>query len=223
MQSGPIVVESITAMLTPTRLNMAWVALAAFTFIASTPARAQQPLADTSVDALVAALRGGPATKSFRRTELPAAGSNLCRGAEAAPNVAPNAAGNERLGRNLEVVPYAGDTTAGVNLSVQFATASDRLTPADRALLDKLAQALQSPGLVQERFAVAGHTDQTGDARVNLELSCARALAVRQYLGGRGVAPQRLSAYGFGSARLLAGDDPAAGVNRRVEIRKAPE
>lgn len=223
MQSGPIVVESITAMLTPTRLNMAWVALAAFTFIASTPARAQQPLADPSVDALVAALRGGPATKSFRRTELPAAGSNLCRGAEAAPNSAPNAAGNERLGRNLEVVPYAGDTTAGVNLSVQFATASDRLTPADRALLDKLAQALQSPGLVQERFAVAGHTDQTGDARVNLELSCARALAVRQYLGGRGVAPQRLSAYGFGSARLLAGDDPAAGVNRRVEIRKAPE
>lgn len=222
MQSGPIVVESITAMLPPTRLNMAWVALAA-TFIASTPARAQQPLADTSVDALVAALRGGPATKSFRRTELPAAGSNLCRGAEAAPNSAPNAAGNERLGRNLEVVPYAGDTTAGVNLSVQFATASDRLTPADRALLDKLAQALQSPGLVQERFAVAGHTDQTGDARVNLELSCARALAVRQYLGGRGVAPQRLSAYGFGSARLLAGDDPAAGVNRRVEIRKAPE
>ena len=131
MQSGPIVVESITAMLPPTRLNRAWVALAAFSFIASTPARAQQPLADTSVDALVAALRGGPATKSFRRTELPAAGSNLCRGAEAAPNSAPNAAGNERLGRNLEVVPYAGDTTAGVNLSVQFASASDRLTPAD--------------------------------------------------------------------------------------------
>jgi outer membrane protein OmpA-like peptidoglycan-associated protein len=183
----------------------------------SPPVRAQQPLAEASVDALVAALRGGPATKSFRRTQLPEAGSNLCG---AAPAAQPAAGG---LGRNLEVVPYAGDTTPGVNLSVQFTTGSDRLTPADRALLDKLAQALQSPALAQERFAVAGHTDTTGDARINLELSCARALAVRQHLGSRGVAVQRLSAYGFGSTRLLAPDDATAGVNRRVEVRRAPD
>jgi outer membrane protein OmpA-like peptidoglycan-associated protein len=179
-------------------------------------AQAAPPLTDTSVDALVAALRSGPPTKSFRRTQLPDSGNNLCA-------AAPAAAGSERLGRNLEVVPYAGDSTPGVNLSVQFATGSDRLTPGDRALLDRLAQALQAPALAQERFAVAGHTDQTGDARINFELSCARALAVRQYLGSRGVAPQRLSAYGFGSVRLLAADDPTGGVNRRVEIRKAPE
>ncbi len=228
MQSSPVVVEPITAMLPHklpyARLETAFIALAALGLLGAAPlAWAQRPLADSSVDALVAALRGGPGTKSFRRTELPAAGNNLCRGGDAAQSPTPSAAGGERLARNLEVVPYAGDTTPGVNLSVQFATASDRLTAADRALLDKLAQALQSPALAQERFAVAGHTDQTGDARINLELSCARALAVRQYLGGRGVAAQRLSAYGFGSARLLAGDDPAAGANRRVEIRKAPE
>lgn len=179
-------------------------------------ARAQQPLAQPSVDALVAALAGGPPTRSFRRTTLPDAGSNVCAG-QAAP------ASGGATARNLEVVPYAGDTTPGVNLSVQFASASDALTAADKRLLDTLARALRNPQLAQDRFAVAGHTDGTGDARINLELSCARALAVRRYLGTQGVPAQRLSAYGFGSTRLLNADEPAGGANRRVEIRKAPE
>jgi outer membrane protein OmpA-like peptidoglycan-associated protein len=188
-------------------------------------AQVQPLLSQTSIDALVAALNGGPPTRSFQRTQLPDAGSNLCAGqggatAVAGRGVAPAGGGN---GRNLEVVPYAGDTTPGVNLSVQFATASDRLTAADQALLNTVAKALLTPDLAQDRFAVAGHTDSTGDARINLELSCARALAVRRHLVAQGVAVQRLSAYGFGSTRLLAAGEPAAGVNRRVEVRKAPE
>jgi outer membrane protein OmpA-like peptidoglycan-associated protein len=181
------------------------------------PAAAQgrAPGDDTRVDALVSALAGGPPTRSFRRTQLPDADSNLCAGQAAG--------GKSRNARNLEVVPYAGDTTPGLNLDVQFASASDRLTPADKALLDRLAQALQRPELAGERFAVAGHTDTTGDTRINLELSCARALAVRRHLQAKGVAAARLSAYGFGSTRLLAADAPAGAVNRRVEIRKAPE
>lgn len=190
------------------------------------PAAAQQPLAQTSVEALVAALSGGPTTRSFRRTQLPDAGTSLCLGQEtpvAAAQGAATAGTRSLTARNLEVVPYAGDTTPGVNLSVQFATASDRLTPGDQALLNTLAQALKTADLAQARFAVAGHTDSTGDARLNLELSCARALAVRRHLVSKGVAIERISAYGFGSGRLLASDQPEAGVNRRVEIRKAPE
>ena len=192
---------------------------------------AQQPLKQTDVQALVAALSGsGPATRSFRRTLPPEAGSSLCNG-QAAP-VGGTGSNTDTTGststggataRNLEVVPYAGDTTPGVNLSVQFATASDRLTASDQALLNTLAKALLTADLAQDRFAVAGHTDSTGEARINLELSCARALAVRRYLAGKGVAVQRLSAYGFGSTRLLAADQPTDGQNRRVEIRKAPQ
>lgn len=185
------------------------------------PASAQQPLAQTSVEALVAALRGGPATRSFRRTQLPDTGTSLCKGQDTPGATNPGA--RSLSARNLEVVPYAGDTTPGVNLSVQFATGSDRLTPGDQALLNTLAQALKTVDLAEDRFAVAGHTDSTGDARLNLELSCARALAVRRHLVAQGVAVARVSAYGFGSERLLASDQPAAGVNRRVEIRKAPE
>ena len=183
------------------------------------------PVNDISVNELVAALSGGSLTRSFRRTTLPEAGSNLCAAsatAAAAANTT-TTTGQQRHTRNLEVVPYAGDTTPGVNLNVSFATASDQLQSSDRALLNKLAQALQSPALAQERFAVAGHTDSTGDARINLELSCARALAVVRHLGGLGVASSRLSAYGFGHTRLLLPDAPTGGANRRVEVRKAPE
>ena len=189
------------------------------------PAAAQQPAADTSVDALVQALSGGPATRAFRRTQLPEAGSSLCGGQDggAGSGVGGTSTRGIASTRNLEVVPYAGDSTPGVNLSVQFATASDKLTGADRALLDRLAAALLKPELAQDRFAVAGHTDITGDARLNLELSCARALAVRRYLSDKGVGEQRLSAYGFGSTRLVAINEPTASANRRVEIRKAPE
>lgn len=186
-------------------------------------AAAQRPVSEASVESLVAALSapaaGGPATRSFRRTQLPEAGSNLC-GESGKP--APRAGGSGTAAtRTLEVVPYAGDSTPGVNLSVQFATGSDRLAAADRRLLDNVAAALKAPALSGESFAIAGHTDSSGDARINLELSCARALAVRRYLVEQGVAEARLSAYGFGSARPLDGD-AAASANRRVEVRKAP-
>ena len=219
--------------------------LAAVAFIApgaATPARAQQPLSQTSVEALVQALKGGgsgPTARAFTRTRLPEAGSALCEGAStgggAAP-AAPPASGSFDVAtvagkapaagarpRNLEVVPYAGDTTPGVNLDVRFATASDKLTKTDQQLLDTLAQALKTKDLAKDRFAVAGHTDATGDDRINQELSCARALAVKRYLSGKGVALARLSAYGFGSGRPLEAGQTDAPNNRRVEIRKAPE
>jgi outer membrane protein OmpA-like peptidoglycan-associated protein len=196
---------------------------------------AAPPLVRPTVDALVQALGGGATTRAFRRTQLPEVGSALCAGQSVGLPARPAPAGGTSPGgvatpsapaaisRNLEVVPYAGDTTPGVNLDVRFATASDGLTKADQTLLDTLATALKTQELAQKRYAVAGHTDSTGDDRLNQELSCARALAVRRYLAGKGVALARLSAYGFGSSRPLDAEQPAAAANRRVEIRKAPE
>ncbi len=195
----------------------------------SLPAQAQTPLGAVSVEDLLRTL-GGPGKKSFLRTAPPDAASSLCGGQTGAPakpgepaKPAAPAAADGPGKRNLEVVPYAGDTTPGVNLKVQFSYSSDKLTTGDRELLDTLAKALQHPELASDSFAVAGHTDTTGEARINLELSCARALAVRRYLVGKGVAQKRLSAYGFGSTRLLADNSPTDGIHRRVEVRKAPE
>lgn len=197
--------------------------------VAGAAAWAQPAPARPSVDELVRALAGGgPKTRAFVRTQLPEAGTSLCAGqgggATPAAGEAPAKGANKpATARNLEVVPYAGDTTPGVNLDVRFATASDKLTAADQQLLNTLAQALKSPELAKDRFAVAGHTDATGDDRINQELSCARALAVRRYLGAKGIPASRLSAYGFGSTRPLEAGQQESAANRRVEIRKAPE
>lgn len=197
--------------------------LALATLCAPLAARAQVPLSEVSVDELVRTL-GGPGKKSFLRTAPPDAASSLCGGQSGAPGAPAKPGAAAAPGkRNLEVVPYGGDSTPGVNLKVQFTYGSDKLTPADRDMLDTLAKALQHRDLASEGFAVAGHTDTTGDARINLELSCARALAVRKYLVSKGVAEKRLSAYGFGSHRLLADNSPTDGIHRRVEVRKAPE
>lgn len=199
--------------------------LAALLALTTPIAQAQAPLGAVTLEELVRTL-GGPGKKSFARTAPPDAASSLCSGQLGTPAKpgsggpsGPTSAGK----RNLEVVPYAGDTTPGVNLQVQFAYSSDKLTDGDRNLLDTLAKALRHPELQADSFAVAGHTDTSGDARINLELSCARALAVRRYLVGKGVAEKRLSAYGFGSKRLLADQSPTDGIHRRVEVRKAPE
>ena len=77
------------------------------------------------------------------------------------------------------------------------------------------------PDLRNASFTVAGHTDSVGDATVNLKLSCARSMAVREYLLQQGVAADRLSAYGFGSARPVVPGAADAAVNRRVEVRRA--
>ena len=44
-------------------------------------AQAQSPMAEASVEALVQALDSGPRTRSFMRTQLPNAGTNLCQAA----------------------------------------------------------------------------------------------------------------------------------------------
>ncbi len=63
---------------------------------------------------------------------------------------------------------------------------------------------------------IEGHTDQTGTLRYNQKLSEARASAVREALIGRGVAPERLVAYGYGETRPVSLDRAQ---NRRVLFR----
>jgi outer membrane protein OmpA-like peptidoglycan-associated protein len=71
---------------------------------------------------------------------------------------------------------------------------------------------------------IAGHTDSTGSAEHNMELSRNRALAVAQYLQGQNVALERLAATGYGETRPIASNDTPEGraQNRRVEITLDP-
>jgi OOP family OmpA-OmpF porin len=73
---------------------------------------------------------------------------------------------------------------------------------------------------------IAGYTDNTGDAALNLALSQKRAEAVRQALIKYGADPDMLVAKGYGEADPIASNDTAEGrlKNRRIEyhVVKAP-
>jgi outer membrane protein OmpA-like peptidoglycan-associated protein len=73
---------------------------------------------------------------------------------------------------------------------------------------------------------VAGYTDNTGDAALNLALSQKRAEAVREALIKYGADPDMLVAKGYGEADPIANNDTADGrlKNRRIEyhVVKAP-
>lgn len=101
---------------------------------------------------------------------------------------------------------------------ITFAEGSAALAPASRGVLNALA----SVALRCDRFSieVAGHTDNTGDRAMNMDLSRRRADAVASYLAGQGVARARLSAHGYGPERPRASNATPAGqaANRRIEF-----
>lgn len=101
---------------------------------------------------------------------------------------------------------------------VQFESGSALLTAQSRFAIEYLADALRkNPAL---RIEIGGHTDNTGDAQANLELSRGRAQAVYQALVSAGIDGSRLTATGYGQTRPIATNDTDAGKaqNRRTEI-----
>jgi len=72
----------------------------------------------------------------------------------------------------------------------------------------------------QTNITISGHTDSTGSAQHNQQLSEARARSVANYLQSQGVSPSRISAIGYGASMPVAGNDTPSGrqANRRVEI-----
>ncbi len=101
---------------------------------------------------------------------------------------------------------------------VTFASGKAELTPESLPVLDEVAN-----GLVlndQTVVEIRGHTDNIGDATVNQILSEKRAEAVRQYLLSKGIAPERVTAVGFGARFPVASNKTSAGraQNRRIEF-----
>lgn len=70
------------------------------------------------------------------------------------------------------------------------------------------------------KVEVAGHTDSIGTDSYNMGLSLRRANAVRDYLIGKGIAAENLTAKGYGESQPVADNQTAAGrfKNRRVEL-----
>ncbi len=123
----------------------------------------------------------------------------------------------------LVVVALAPAGAPQVDVILQYGIGGYKLSESDKDKLNTLARAINSDALRRARFTVAGHADASGDSLTNEKLSCARSLAARAYLIERGVAPARLSAYGFGSSQQRANSAPDAAENRRVEFRRSDD
>ena len=72
-----------------------------------------------------------------------------------------------------------------------------------------------------EKIEVGGHTDNVGKAEANMLLSNNRANTVRAYLLMKGIAPERVTAKGYGMTMPIAENDTDEGrsLNRRTEVK----
>src|SRR5690606_21166040 len=101
---------------------------------------------------------------------------------------------------------------------IVFETDKAALKPGAMDNIDRLAKFLkQHP---ERTVRIEGHTDSTGSAEHNLELSRQRAEAVRDELVARGISRDRIQTIGRGETTPIASNQTAAGrqLNRRVEI-----
>ncbi len=96
---------------------------------------------------------------------------------------------------------------------VFFETGSAKLSDKSKAQLDDIAKALKEHPNV--KVMVRGHTDKTGDADKNRELSAKRSEAVKQALISRGVNASNILVSGMGSDEPISDNNKE---NRRVDI-----
>ncbi len=107
--------------------------------------------------------------------------------------------------------------------SITFDTDSADIKPQFQGPLANIAESVrQYPNTV---VRVEGHTDSTGSASYNQNLSLNRAESVTSYLAREGVDPARMQAVGYGFSRPIATNDTPEGraQNRRVEILILPQ
>ena len=110
-----------------------------------------------------------------------------------------------------------GNTITLTNIFFDLGKATLRME--SNAELDRLVKLMNdAPKL---KIEIAGHTDNTGSAIMNENLSQQRANAVVAYLVSKGINLARLTAKGYGSKKPVATNETEAGrqQNRRTEFK----
>ncbi|RYH03978.1 OmpA family protein [Salipiger sp. IMCC34102] len=126
------------------------------------------------------------------------------------------------LGNGVGIVNDGSSLTVTLPQDVLFATDSTQVSAASRNNLSALATNLQS--YPNSTVNVIGHTDDTGAAAYNQDLSQRRATAVSQVLISNGVSAGRIRAIGQGESQPVATNLTPEGrqQNRRVEVVITP-
>jgi len=102
--------------------------------------------------------------------------------------------------------------------AVQFESARSVITRESFQYLASIADLMAR--YPSYNLRISGHTDNTGSAARNLQLSNNRARACYEYLVSRGLDASRMSYEGFGESKPIADNGSARGreLNRRVEF-----
>ena len=114
--------------------------------------------------------------------------------------------------------------TTNVNESIRlkniiFQLGESQLRPESYGELDKLVRQLKK--YQQVEILLEGHTDITGDAEENIQLSLERVNSCKKYLIIKGIEGRRIQTKGYGNARPLkrTGSEKEREINRRVEFK----
>lgn len=102
--------------------------------------------------------------------------------------------------------------------NIYFDSGSARLRTESIPALERLFDFMKNnPGV---KIEIAGHTDNVGGYRYNLDLSMRRAESVAEYLFGRGIQKNRISSKGYGYSNSVTSNsnEEDRQKNRRVEI-----
>lgn len=105
------------------------------------------------------------------------------------------------------------------NRVVEFESGSANLTLTGQAILNDMAFAIKQTNA--KSLKIIGHTDNAGGRQSNIELSLARANAVRSFLSSKGIPITSLSTIGAGPDHPIRNNDTAQGraQNRRIEFQ----
>lgn len=101
---------------------------------------------------------------------------------------------------------------------LNFDSATTRLTPESNSTVTNLIAIMKCYPTMQVQLE--GHTDSTGDATANKQLSVDRANAIRDLLVAAGVDTSRIMTAGYGADKPIASNDTEEGRarNRRTEL-----
>lgn len=129
---------------------------------------------------------------------------------------------DELSGSGVQVIREGDNIRLQMPGNITFATDSASISQNFYPVLNDVARVLTK--YEKTTMMVEGHTDSTGTAEYNQQLSLNRAMAVRNYLVGNGVDQRRLTTYGYGESQPIADNNTASGreQNRRVELKIIP-
>lgn len=122
----------------------------------------------------------------------------------------------------IEVINTGSELIVRMPEAVLFATDSAALNPKLRSDLFVLSESLNK--YPKSIVTVTGHTDNTGSAGYNRDLSQRRAESVASVLRSGGVSGSRVRTVGAGENQPIATNQTSAGraANRRVDITITP-